>query len=100
MTPRVVLAGAGGYGRLYLREIAALEAEGLVRLTGVCEVDPLDGEARRLVGDRPVSADLPALMRDADIGIVSTPLHTHVPLAHQVLDAGAHLLENWLKSVN
>ncbi|MEV8443484.1 DUF6807 family protein [Actinosynnema sp. NPDC051121] len=92
MTPRVVLAGASGYGRLYLREIAALEAEGLVRLTGVCDVDPLDGEARRLVGDRPVCADLTALMGDADIGIVSTPMHTHVPLAHQVLDAGAHLL--------
>ncbi|QQQ79695.1 PmoA family protein [Saccharothrix sp. 6-C] len=90
--PRVVLAGAAGYGRLYLREIAALEAEGRVRLTGVCEVDPLDGEARRLVGDRPVDADLSTLLRDADIGIVSTPMHTHVPLARQVLDAGAHLL--------
>ncbi|MCC8246034.1 DUF6807 family protein [Saccharothrix luteola] len=92
MTPRVVLAGAAGYGRLYLREIAALEAEGLVRLTGVCEVNPLDGEARRLVGDRPVDADLAELMRDADIGIVSTPMHTHVPLARQVLASGAHLV--------
>ncbi|WP_367128372.1 DUF6807 family protein [Saccharothrix sp. HUAS TT1] len=92
MTPRVVLAGASGYGRLYLREIAALEAAGRARLTGVCEVAPLDAEARRLIGDRPVSADLPSLVRDADIGIVSTPMHTHVPLAHQVLDAGAHLL--------
>ncbi|MFD1147610.1 DUF6807 family protein [Saccharothrix hoggarensis] len=97
MTPRVVLAGAAGYGRLYLREIAALEAEGLVRLAGVCEVNPLDAEARRLVGDRPVDADLTRLMGDlglgeGDIGIVSTPLHTHVPLAHHVLDAGAHLV--------
>ncbi|MEU4443866.1 DUF6807 family protein [Actinosynnema sp. NPDC050801] len=92
MTPRVVLAGASGYGRLYLREIAALEASGLVRLTGVCEVGPLDGEARRLIGDRPVREDLSALMADADIGIVSTPMHTHVPLAHQVLAAGRHLL--------
>ncbi|MFI9007581.1 DUF6807 family protein [Actinosynnema sp. NPDC053489] len=92
MTPRVVLAGASGYGRLHLREIAALEAEGRVRLTGVCEVAPLDAEARRLVGDRPVRAELPPLMADADLGIVSTPVHTHVPLAHQVLDAGAHLL--------
>lgn len=92
MTPRVVLAGASGYGRLHLREIAGLEAEGLVRLAGVCEINPLDPEARRLIGDRPVSADLPSLMRDADIGIVSTPLHTHLPLARQVLDAGAHLL--------
>ncbi|WP_158853582.1 DUF6807 family protein [Saccharothrix deserti] len=92
MTPRVVLAGASGYGRLYLREIAALEAEGRVRLAGVCEVGTLDGEARRIIGDRPVDADLSTLMRGVDIGIVSTPMHTHVPLARQVLDAGAHLL--------
>ncbi|QFZ20131.1 DUF6807 family protein [Saccharothrix syringae] len=92
MTPRVVLAGAFGYGRLYLREIAALEAAGRVELAGVCEVKALDEEARRLVGDRPVSADPGELLPGADIGIVSTPIHTHVGLAHRVLDAGAHLL--------
>lgn len=98
MTPRVVLAGASGYGRLYLREIAALEAAGRVELAGVCEIGPLDDEARRLVGDRPVSADLGELLPAAGagggpvIGIVSTPIHTHVELAHRVLDAGAHLL--------
>ncbi|MFT7840200.1 PmoA family protein [Saccharothrix sp. BKS2] len=96
MTPRVVLAGAAGYGRFHLREIAALEAAGRLELAGVCEVEPLDAEARRLVGDRPVSADLGELLPAAGgcpvIGIVSTPIHTHVDLAHRVLGAGAHLL--------
>ncbi|MGM1061666.1 DUF6807 family protein [Saccharothrix sp. Mg75] len=92
MTPRVVLAGAAGYGRLYLREIAALEAAGRVELAGVCEIGALDAEARRLIRDRPVGPDLAPLLAGADIGIVSTPMHTHVPLAHAVLDAGLHLV--------
>jgi predicted dehydrogenase len=87
-----VLAGASGYGRTYLRELADLEARGLARLVGVCDVLPRDRLA--LVGDRPVDADLDRLLRDTrpDIGIVSTPIHTHVQMGRQVLDAGAHLL--------
>ncbi|MDQ2588868.1 DUF6807 family protein [Saccharothrix yanglingensis] len=92
MTPRVVLVGASGHGRLHLREIVALEAAGRVELAGVCETGPLDAEARRLIGDRPVGPDLGPLLAGADIGVVSTPIHTHVPLAHAVLDAGLHLL--------
>ncbi|HEY2985467.1 MAG TPA: Gfo/Idh/MocA family oxidoreductase, partial [Jatrophihabitantaceae bacterium] len=90
----IVLAGASGYGRSYLREIASLEASGMVRLLGVCNVSPLDDEGRALVGDRPVDPDLARLLDRTrpDIGIVATPIHTHVPLARQVLDAGASLL--------
>jgi predicted dehydrogenase len=91
---RVVLAGAAGYGRTYLRELADLEARGLVDLAGVCEVHPLDREGLALVGDRPIDTDLARLLGATrpDIGIVATPIHTHVGMAHQVLDAGAHLL--------
>ena len=94
MGASVVLAGASGYGRSYLRELAELERLGRARLVGVCEVDPLDDEGTALVGDRPVDPDLERLLRTTrpDIGIVATPIHTHVRLAHQVLDAGAHLL--------
>ncbi|MBY8850600.1 hypothetical protein [Saccharothrix longispora] len=92
MTPRVVLAGASGHGRLHLRGIVALEAAGRVEPVGVCETGPLDAEARRLIGDRPVGPDLGPLPAGADIGVVSTPIHTHVPPAHAVLDAGLHLL--------
>jgi predicted dehydrogenase len=90
----IVLAGASGYGRSYLRELASLEASGTVRLLGVCNVSPLDDEGRALVGDRPVDPDLACLLDRTrpDIGIVATPIHTHVPLALQVLDSGASLL--------
>lgn len=92
--PAVVLVGAAGYGRGYLREIVALEAAGKVVLAGVCEVVPLDPEGLRLVGGRPVSPDLPRLLADTgpDIGVVSTPMHTHLPLARHVVASGAHLL--------
>jgi predicted dehydrogenase len=90
----IVLAGASGYGRSYLRELASLEASGTVRLLGVCNPAPLDAEGRALVGDRPVDDDLARLLDRTrpDIGIVASPIHTHVPLARQVLDAGASLL--------
>lgn len=94
MTRTVVLAGASGYGRTHLAEIAELEAAGLVRLAGVCDVRPLDPQALALVGDRPFDTDLGRLLDSTrpDIGIVATPIHTHLPLARQVLAAGAHLL--------
>lgn len=94
MTRTVVLVGASGYGRTYLREIATLEAAGAVRLAGVCDVRPLDPEGRALAGDRPFDTDLGGLLDRTrpDIGIVATPIHTHLPLARQVLAAGAHLL--------
>ncbi|WAL63632.1 Gfo/Idh/MocA family oxidoreductase [Amycolatopsis cynarae] len=91
---RVVLAGASGYGRGYLRQLAELERAGRVELAGVCEIAELDAEGRELVGDRPVRADLPALLAETrpDVGIVATPIPTHDRLARAVLDAGAHLL--------
>ncbi len=94
MTPNVVLAGASGYGRSYLRELVRLEEAGLARLAGVCDRRPLDAEGARLVGERPMDSDLCRVLSrtGADIGIVSTPIHTHLSLARQVLDARAHLL--------
>lgn len=94
MTRTVVLAGAFGYGRGYLRQLAALGATGAARLVGICEIRPLDAAGRALAGDVPVDADLGRLLArtGAEIGIVATPIHTHLALAGQVLGAGAHLL--------
>jgi predicted dehydrogenase len=94
MTVRVVLAGAGGYGRSYLAELAELRARGQAELVGVCDVVPLETAAAALVGDPPVEADLAALLGRVrpDIGIVATPIHLHEPMARAVLDAGAELL--------
>lgn len=94
MTYRVVLAGASGYGRSYLRELAELQASDAVRLVGICDIAPLDAEGRELAGNCPEVADLERLLRDArpDVGIVATPIHTHARLAGQVIESGAALL--------
>ncbi|MGP3749961.1 Gfo/Idh/MocA family protein [Streptomyces sp. IBSNAI001] len=94
MTWTIVLAGASGYGATYVREIAELEARGLVRLVGLCDLRPLDGDARRQFGDRPFDARLDRLLADTrpDLAVVATPIHTHLPLGRQALEAGSHLL--------
>ncbi|MYW70387.1 Gfo/Idh/MocA family oxidoreductase [Streptomyces sp. SID8379] len=94
MTRTVVLAGASGYGSTYLREIAELEAQGAVRLLGVCDLRPLDAYADRQFGDRPFDTRLDRLLATThpDLAIVATPIHTHLPLGRQVLDADCHLL--------
>ncbi|MEU8118409.1 DUF6807 family protein [Spirillospora sp. NPDC049024] len=85
---RVVVAGVHGYGRHHLDNVARLGAAGRVELAGVCDVRPPSGLGV------PVSADLPALIREtgAEIAVIATPIHTHAPLAVAALDAGAHVL--------
>ncbi|CAM5278438.1 Gfo/Idh/MocA family protein [Streptomyces atroolivaceus] len=94
MTRRIVLAGASGYGATYLREIAQLEARGLVRLVGLCDLQPLGPDAGKQFGDRPFDTRLDRLLAGTspDLAVVATPIHTHLPLSRQVLHAGCHLL--------
>lgn len=94
MTRTIVLAGASGYGATYLREIAELEARELVRLVGLCDLHPLNADAHKQFGDRPFDTRLDRLLAETcpDLAIVATPIHTHLPLSRQVLNAGSHLL--------
>ncbi|WP_225850688.1 Gfo/Idh/MocA family protein [Streptomyces sp. HPF1205] len=90
----LVLAGARGHGRRHLANIRRLQAKGLVRLAGVCELQPLD--ERELDGFGPVaqSADLAALLEDtgAAVAVVCTPIATHTELALTAARRGVHLL--------
>ncbi|MCX5415962.1 Gfo/Idh/MocA family protein [Streptomyces sp. NBC_00059] len=94
MTRTVVLAGASGYGATYVREIAELEGQGRVRLVGLCDLQPLDTDTYKQFGDRPFDTRLDRLLAETrpDLAIVATPIHTHLPLSRQVLNAGSHLL--------
>lgn len=85
---RVVVAGVHGYGRHHLENVRRLAAAGRAELAGVCDVRPPSGLGV------PVSADLPALIREtgAEIAVIATPIHTHAPLAVAALEAGAHVL--------
>lgn len=94
MTRTVVLAGTSGYGATYLREIAELEREGVLRLAGLCDVRPLVTSAQPQFGDRLFDSRLDRLLdlTRPDLAIVSTPIHTHLPLGRVALDAGCHLM--------
>ncbi|MFF8446482.1 Gfo/Idh/MocA family protein [Streptomyces leeuwenhoekii] len=89
----VVLAGARGHGRWHVANIRRLQAAGLVRLAGVCEITPLTEE--EFGGELPEqSADLGALLDStgARIAVICTPIPTHADLALTAAARGVHLL--------
>ncbi|MFE2537164.1 Gfo/Idh/MocA family protein [Streptomyces sp. NPDC059371] len=89
----IVLAGARGHGRWHLDNIRRLQDKGLVRLAGVCELNPLTEEE---LGGQHVeqSADLGALLDStgAAVAVICTPIPTHTDLALTAARRGVHLL--------
>ncbi|GHH25334.1 Gfo/Idh/MocA family protein [Streptomyces rubradiris] len=95
MTVPVVLAGARGHGRWHLDNIRRLQARGVVRLAGICELTPLTAaEIPDGLGTPEQSADLGALLdaTGARIAVICTPIPTHTDLALTAAVRGAHLL--------
>jgi predicted dehydrogenase len=98
-TPTVALLGVHGFGRVHLDGLLRLASTGAVRVAGLADPRPPDPDAlervRALPGgaDVPVLADAAALLAQVrpDVTIVSTPIHTHLPLARLALAAGSHL---------
>ncbi|WP_406479237.1 Gfo/Idh/MocA family protein [Streptomyces sp. NBC_01615] len=93
----VVLAGARGHGRWHLRNIGRLQEKGLVRLVGICELNPLGEEELKedFQGRLPEqSADFGALLDStgAAIAVICTPIPTHTDLALIAARKGVHLL--------
>ncbi|MDN3264350.1 Gfo/Idh/MocA family oxidoreductase [Streptomyces sp. CSDS2] len=95
MTVPVVLAGARGHGRWHLDNIRRLQARGVVRLAGICELTPLTvAEIPDGLGTPEQSADLGALLdaTGARIAVICTPIPTHTTLALTAAARGVHLL--------
>ncbi|MFD5111786.1 Gfo/Idh/MocA family protein [Streptomyces sp. NPDC058391] len=94
MSLRVVLAGARGHGRSHLRNIHRLEQAGLVRLVGICELEPLTAEELTGFGSPEQSADFAGLLErtGAQIAVICTPIHTHTDLALTAAAHGVHTL--------
>lgn len=84
----VALLGTGGYGRIHLDRLAGLVDRGRVELVAVA--DPA-GPSDLVPAGTPVHADLEALLGEhtPEVVIVSTPIHTHAPLAIHAMEAGA-----------
>jgi predicted dehydrogenase len=90
---RVLLLGARGHGRWHLNNIRRLR-ERDIELVGVYHPLPADVQRDQLIGNVPVSDDLGRLLRSTapDITVVSTPIHTHVPLALEAMEHGSAVL--------
>jgi predicted dehydrogenase len=99
MIPRVALLGLHGFGRVHLDGLLRLAATGAVRVAGLADPRPPEPDALERVRALPGGADVPVLADAAtllervrpDITIVSTPIHTHLPLARLALEVGSHL---------
>ncbi|MFI8004237.1 Gfo/Idh/MocA family protein [Streptomyces sp. NPDC086010] len=92
----VVLAGARGHGRRHLANIRRLQHQGLVRLAGICELNPLtDTELDAFAGEMPEQgSDFGALLDStgAAAAVICTPIPTHIALALTAAGRGVHLL--------
>ena len=88
--PRIGVAGTHGHGATHVAAALALEREGRAVLAAVAD--------HRAPG--PELAGLPAYheasemigSEELDVIVLSTPMHTHLPLAEAALATGAHVL--------
>jgi len=94
---RVVLAGVGGYGRNYLRELLQRASRNEVRLVGAADPrfpeDPMVDELRAM--GVPLCSSLHELLdrvREADLAIISSPIAFHCEQTCLSLSRGAHVL--------
>lgn len=92
----IVLAGARGHGRWHLSNIERLQHQGVFRLAGICELNPLtEAELAPFAGQYvQQSSDFGALLdaTGARAAIVCTPIPTHTDLALAAARRGVHLL--------
>ncbi|MFE7705369.1 Gfo/Idh/MocA family protein [Streptomyces sp. NPDC057486] len=92
----LVLAGARGHGRWHLANIRRLQHKGLVRLVGICELNPLaEDELAPFAGELPVqSSDFGELLDStgARAAVICTPIQTHTELALAAAARSVHLL--------
>lgn len=89
--PKVAVVGVHGHGGSHLRTVAELEARGLARLSAV--VDPREPDD----APAPWFASLGDLLSAGagtlpDVVVLSTPIHTHLPLARAAMEAGIDVL--------
>ncbi|MGN0778111.1 MAG: Gfo/Idh/MocA family protein [Aristaeellaceae bacterium] len=92
--PRVVLIGVGGFGRAYLRTMTQEDTG--ADLTAIVDNDPAAAAKFPVIAQRriPVYASLEDFFaRDtADLAIIVTPVHFHLPMAQACFAHGLHVL--------
>ncbi|MCJ7841439.1 Gfo/Idh/MocA family oxidoreductase [Lederbergia sp. NSJ-179] len=91
----VVLAGASGYGHSYLREILQ-EGNKFIKLVGVVDIAPERSQYYQELVKRkiPIYASLQTFYQEhqADLAIISTPIHLHREHSCLAMNHGSHVL--------
>ncbi|OYD07160.1 Gfo/Idh/MocA family protein [Paludifilum halophilum] len=89
-----VLVGIGGYGRLYLKELFDRSLQHTIK--GVVDIHPTLSEYydRIVQNNIPVFSSLEAFYEqwDADLAVISTPIHFHAQQTCYALSHGSHVL--------
>ena len=91
---KVLLAGAGGYGVNYLKELLSGKVEDAV-LSGIADPFFHDSPYRAEAGDIPVTdspAEFYARCGKADLTVISSPVHTHYRYTKEALAIGSDVL--------
>jgi predicted dehydrogenase len=94
---KIMLAGIGGYGKGYVKELTEKEASlPSVSIAGVCEVMPDVYERFPILKEKgiPVFSSPEEFFRKehCDLAVLSTPIHLHYPQIRTCLEAGANVL--------
>lgn len=93
---RIAIIGINGFGSVHLKQTLALAVAGYVRLIAVSDLKISEELAAQLKenGTRLYSdyKEMLATEREADLVIVSTPIHLHARMGIDVMEAGYDLL--------
>ncbi|HET6211789.1 MAG TPA: Gfo/Idh/MocA family oxidoreductase [Micromonosporaceae bacterium] len=93
--PRIALIGAGGHGLWHRRHIAPLHDAGRLSLVALCDVQPIPAaDGAPIPPGCGTFTDHREMLRQArpDVVVICTPPPSHLPIAVDVVHAGADLL--------
>lgn len=92
----VILVGIGGYGEQYLSHYFSKGLPEFSKLVGAIDPFPENSRYYQRIKEAgiPIFADLESFYQYhvADLAIIVTPIHLHIPFALQALSRGSHVL--------
>ncbi len=92
--PKVLLIGAGKFGKNYLRILQEFQAEGLINFVGVAVASQESANKLKSEISVPVYCDVnDEILQKADTFIIATPPETHFGLVSQCLKFGHVMVE-------
>jgi predicted dehydrogenase len=91
MKPKIVLIGAGKFGKNHLRVLKELETEGLCKFYGVVDKRRNVLENIRKTYDLETTSDPAEFLPDSDCADVVTPADTHFKMCQECLSVGKHV---------